>query len=100
MLRAVEEPRTPTPEPPAVFDVSNVPPEVMDAMKLDDTLYEPILGAFHELVAERLALQQEYARVSASQAETAQMFQQQSLALSEDTRDSRCFNFSNSSVYC
>lgn len=89
MLRAIEKPCTPTPEPPAAFDVSNVPPEVMEAMQLDESLYQPILETFHELVAERLALQQEHARVEASQAKTEQSFQQQSLARSAETRDSR-----------
>lgn len=89
MLRAVEKPRTPTPEPPAAFDVSNVPPQVMDAMQLDESLYQPILEAFHELLAERMAMQEEYARVNASQAETEQRFQEQSLTRSADTRDSR-----------
>lgn len=89
MLRAVEKPRTPTPEPPAAFDVSNVPPEVMDAMQLDESLYQPILEVFHELVAERLALQDEYARVNASQAQTEECFQDQSHTRSSDTRDSR-----------
>jgi hypothetical protein len=90
MLLAVEKPRTPTPEPPAAFHVSNVPPEIMEAMQLDDSLYQPILEVFHELVGERLALQQEYKRVQASQAETEQSFKQQSLTRSADTRDSRC----------
>lgn len=89
MLRAVEKPRTPTPEPPAAFDVSNVPPEVMGAMQLDGSLYQPILEAFHELIAERIAQQQEYSRISASQAQTEQCFAQQSLTRSADTRDSR-----------
>jgi hypothetical protein len=89
MLMAVEKPRTPTPEPPAAFRVDNVPPEIMEAMQLDDSLYQPILEAFHELVAERLELQQEYGRVQASQAETEQSFQQLSLTRSADTRDSR-----------
>ena len=100
MLRAVEKPRTPTPEAPAALDVSNVPADVIDAMKLDESLYQPILEAFHELLAERMALQEEYARVTASQAQTEQCFQEQSLTRSADTRDSRLRFFPYVCVVC
>jgi hypothetical protein len=88
MLQAVEKPRTSTPEP-ATFDISIVPQDVMDAMKLDESVYHPMLEAFEELFNEKQALQQEYERVTTLEAEDSRKFMEESLTCSADTRDSR-----------